>query len=422
MVNIDVVLKIPDAIAAGLANGTLQRVGGVVVDTTSKQVVAWLRDGGVVDIATRMTGAMNPLNFIGMLAQSATSLISTVVTAHKLDGLQQSVNVLTDLTGQVLDGVRVSNQLAGFTLTGQLMNMGLMTVSFQKLTRRLEQMQTALEQGFASLEAEFKRDRYIEFVTAVRAARDFLESDRVNTRSAAYRSALDGMNNAKLHFLEDYRIYHQKSEENAQHLELAHIMLTQALYASSMRIKCYVANEDFKLAHDDIREDLTIFKKEITALIHSLLEKHGAVYFHGAVGEETLDRFLCIQGWLEDKDLQDPRILFELVNRYRPDFWNPGIIEDDYGEHVSGRVRRIIQRPEQRFEDRVKTFNRALTSCELLIENYNRLEGFDIEVRSERLSNPEWQEKANMDNMSYDTSALKLLLEKDYFHRSGATP
>ena len=46
MPQIEVMLELPVKIAQGLASGQLKRVGGVIVDAASKQVVAWLREGG----------------------------------------------------------------------------------------------------------------------------------------------------------------------------------------------------------------------------------------------------------------------------------------------------------------------------------------------------------------------------------------
>ena len=41
-------LQIPEFIAAGLASGEMQRVGGVIRYTDNKRIIAWLRDGGKV--------------------------------------------------------------------------------------------------------------------------------------------------------------------------------------------------------------------------------------------------------------------------------------------------------------------------------------------------------------------------------------
>ena len=44
--NINVLFDVPALVAQGLMNGSLERVGGVVRDSSSKQVVMWLQEGG----------------------------------------------------------------------------------------------------------------------------------------------------------------------------------------------------------------------------------------------------------------------------------------------------------------------------------------------------------------------------------------
>ena len=44
--NLNVVFDVPARVAQGLMNGSLERVGGVVRDSSTKEVVMWLRDGG----------------------------------------------------------------------------------------------------------------------------------------------------------------------------------------------------------------------------------------------------------------------------------------------------------------------------------------------------------------------------------------
>jgi hypothetical protein len=44
--NLSVVFDVPALVAQGLMNGSLERVGGVVRDSSSKQVVMWLQEGG----------------------------------------------------------------------------------------------------------------------------------------------------------------------------------------------------------------------------------------------------------------------------------------------------------------------------------------------------------------------------------------
>lgn len=51
MVAEQVILDIPEAILKGLQDGTHERIGGVVREVASKQVVAWLRETGGLTLA-----------------------------------------------------------------------------------------------------------------------------------------------------------------------------------------------------------------------------------------------------------------------------------------------------------------------------------------------------------------------------------
>ena len=44
--NLDVVFDVPQNIAKGLQDGSLERIGGVVRESSSKRVVMWLQEGG----------------------------------------------------------------------------------------------------------------------------------------------------------------------------------------------------------------------------------------------------------------------------------------------------------------------------------------------------------------------------------------
>ena len=43
--NLNVVFDVPARVAQGLMNGSLERVGGVVRDSSTKEVVMWLQEG-----------------------------------------------------------------------------------------------------------------------------------------------------------------------------------------------------------------------------------------------------------------------------------------------------------------------------------------------------------------------------------------
>ena len=63
---INVTFDVPAAIAKGLANGVLERNGGVIVFTDTKQIVAWLQESGnMTNHAAKGLGLISGLLFSG---------------------------------------------------------------------------------------------------------------------------------------------------------------------------------------------------------------------------------------------------------------------------------------------------------------------------------------------------------------------
>lgn len=65
----NVLFEIPDDIAAGLGKGAMERVGGVIRDTSSKQVVAWLRETGTDALDPSKTSSMPGGGYLGFGSQ-----------------------------------------------------------------------------------------------------------------------------------------------------------------------------------------------------------------------------------------------------------------------------------------------------------------------------------------------------------------
>ena len=58
MLPLEVVFDVPPAIVRGLATGALERVGGVIRETGSKQVVMWLREGAKIADNSNLAGGV----------------------------------------------------------------------------------------------------------------------------------------------------------------------------------------------------------------------------------------------------------------------------------------------------------------------------------------------------------------------------
>jgi hypothetical protein len=85
MGQLQVLFEVPRFIEHGLSTGTFQRVGGVIVDSSSRQIVAWLRDGSLLETGFKaVTNAVNPLNLVLQAGQAATSLIDGHIVRVKI--------------------------------------------------------------------------------------------------------------------------------------------------------------------------------------------------------------------------------------------------------------------------------------------------------------------------------------------------
>jgi len=107
--NLNVVFDVPALVAQGLMNGSLERVGGVVRDSSSKQVVMWLQEGGS-QVSKAL--AQPPLAGVNALA-TASSLLSAANLGVSVAGFAlvlQQLNRISDQIKAVEAKVERANQ------------------------------------------------------------------------------------------------------------------------------------------------------------------------------------------------------------------------------------------------------------------------------------------------------------------------
>lgn len=142
MDTLEVVFEVPAQIHIGMTNGSLERIGGVVRDTRSKQVVAWLRDGSLVSETS------NPVD-----------------------------RILNASAGKHLLSVAGRSTL--------LLSLALMTLGIMRIDEHLD----VISHEIASIKDEFKRDRLAKRRVALRAARDVLAVEDTDFIRARFNSA-----------------------------------------------------------------------------------------------------------------------------------------------------------------------------------------------------------------------------------------
>lgn len=352
MSSIEVLLEIPPAIAQGLANGTLERVGGVIREVGNKQVVAWLREGGKI--------ASNPNILTGGLGSVATSLLNTAVSAHSHHLIMQALA----RQGMLIGTMGILNiAISGYTL--------------YILNRRINHLGKQIKK----IAAEFDRDRWNKLASALESMRDVAEAEGDSYKLDVPRLN-ERLNEGRKHILDKVEDRLGDSIDSKQG-QIAQDYLLLAMQVDTMRIRCYLETDEHKMARDRLKERLEDYRNRTSEFVHKLLGVHHARYFHKSVIDEDLARYIRIEDWLNHgKD----DVLMDVIKKYRGDFWNQDAIQDI----IPGRS--LPGRPS---EEPIHHLT-ALAQAELLIENFQRLEGFEGELDAiERLGLKEWEDLNN---------------------------
>lgn len=120
---LDVVFDVPSNIVRGLSDGSLERVGGVIRDSSSKRIVMWLHDGGseVSKVLTnpQLVGGANSLaKAAPMLAtvNLGVTVIGFAIVLNQLNHISDQIRFIeakVDRIGEKLDDQIIANLKAG---------------------------------------------------------------------------------------------------------------------------------------------------------------------------------------------------------------------------------------------------------------------------------------------------------------------
>ena len=373
---IEVLLEVPPAIVQGLANGTLERVGGVIREVGNKQVVAWLREGGkIASNPNILTGLVQATGGVGSVA---TGILNTVVSAHSHDLIKKEI---------ARQGIMLG--------TMGILNIAISGCTLYILNRRINHLGEQIEK----IAAEFDRDRWIKLSAALESMRDVAEAEGDSYKHDVLRLNQE-LNEGRKHILDkvEDRLTDSIGSEQGQ---IAQDYLLLAMQVDTMRIRCYLETDEHKMARDRLKERLEDYRERTGVFVHKLLGVHHARYFHELVDIEDLARYIRIEGWLRGKD----DVLMDVIKDYRGDFWNQDAIQDI----IPGRS--LPGRPSEESTQHLT----ALAQAELLIENFQRLEGFEGELDAiERLGLKEWEDLASAADFNIDEhNDYVLLVDKD---------
>ena len=351
---IEVLLEVPPAIVQGLANGTLERVGGVIRKTGSKQVVAWLREGGqLVNNTDIVNGLMGKLAQAGQIS-SVTGILDTVVSARS--------------QYLVLKGLRAIEMQVQFFGAVSLLNIAISTVTLLNMIQRFQALEKQIQAVYERIGTEFNRDRRINLESALDSVRDTIEAKGDSYKQYIPQLTHD-LDSARRQILRDVEVMLERSVPPEQgHMVEDYLLL--AMQVDTMRIRCFLEMDEHSIARRQLNDCLNKHQELTQEFVGKWLGARRALYFHKLVIPDDLQRYLCIESWLRGKD----DVLIDVIEKSRKDFWNQDAIQDI----IPGRLERGINSipPFSKLRQQSKELPRhlrALEQSELLIENYKRL-------------------------------------------------
>jgi hypothetical protein len=245
MNTVNATFQIPQHIAQGISNGTFERVGGVVRETGSKQVVTWLRE----------------------VSEAGQPVLSNIFSLTSVGAVSSVLNLAVSTMGFII----------------VLKRLGV-------IEQQLKQAQEVL------LTIDYKIDLsfYANFCAALDLAVNAFTMTNAETRKMSAMQAINRFLEAEHHYtkLTDFEVSNgsQVSDEYLSTLCLAYV--TEA--------RCYLELDEIDTAHRRLQEGAAILRPRFEKHINTLLTTNPAAYLHPSLKDQVgLKRLTKIFQWLE---------------------------------------------------------------------------------------------------------------------------
>lgn len=245
MNTVEATLQIPDHIAQGLSNGIYERVGGVVREVKSKQVVTWLREA----------------------YETGEPVLSNILSPSLVSAVSSTLNLAVSTTGFII------------------------------ILKRLGVIEQQLEQAQEVLQMiDYKID--LSFYANFRAALDLTINAFTMTNSESRKmSAMQAINR----FLEAEHHYTKLTDiEISNGSQVADEYLSTLCLAYITEVRCYLELEEIDTARRRLQEGAAILRPRFEKHINTLLTSNPAAYLHPSLKEQVgLKRLTKVYQWLE---------------------------------------------------------------------------------------------------------------------------
>ncbi|WP_216915334.1 MULTISPECIES: hypothetical protein [unclassified Synechococcus] len=244
MTPLNVVFDLPAALANGLQNGAYERVGGVIRDSNSKQVVAWLREGGNGVVSQPPL----PKLALGEAAQMITPMLSAVNLGVSVAGFAV---VITQLN-QISDQIR------------------LIEAKVDRVSVKLDDLALA------------------KLMAGVNACLNAVELGDANLRQQMAGQALTALHEARHYF--NQQVLRSAAKAEATSAEY----VSMAFAALVAEVQTYLQLDEGEKAARTLRQGLTDLRPGLTQLMNAVLERRAVYLRPDFQGQVDLDFILWL--------------------------------------------------------------------------------------------------------------------------------
>ncbi|MFS8886599.1 hypothetical protein [Synechococcus sp. H70.2] len=411
MVAEQVILEIPEAILKGLQNGTYERVGGVVREVASKQVVAWLRETGGLTLANSIGNWIPGVDIInGILANIQLRQINL-----RLIDIGNKLNTVLGLTQ--------------FNTALGLANLGLSAIGFAVVISKLDQIDSRiqnLQQSISELKDKIDRSLLAKAKSAINVAEIALKMSSQTNRKRLVTEVIQPLLEAEHYY---QAAWDSNWNENNGILAREYILILSLVYVTE--IKCYLELEEHEMALKRLAEAKEVLEPRIRKYVKLLLTENPSGYLHrdcqGVSLSSVVEILKYVKGESDASKLFDEYIRPAIFNSQSIKSWTdsiplrsrnailaiiaPSLI--DTGGWIIWDP--IVWDPPRR-EAILSNANQVIATAQSMIELDRRLEGYRYEITEMTrlgLSYQEWQSlvlppRSSPENL--DSKVLLLLL------------
>jgi tetratricopeptide (TPR) repeat protein len=308
-----VTFMLADWIGKGLADGTFERVGGVIRDVGTKQVVSWLREQGSNNsqVPTPTDTPNNLLNLVFSGANLVASGANAAATGKGLADVNQRLGGIENQLGKIGQSVQFTQGILQVTSAVSILNLGVSVIGFAVIAQRLNELEHRLKQAEKLLNKVNRKidlSFYANFRAAIELANNAFTMTKIENRRS---SALQAINR----FLEAQHIYTEYTDiEIEQKSQIADEYLLTLSLAYLAEARCYLELEEHDTALRRFQEGAKVIRSRIHKYVDILLTSNPAAYLDPQLkGQIDLRRLTKIYQWIDPA--LDENAVFELQRK-----------------------------------------------------------------------------------------------------------